>query len=264
MSEGVDFPADPESGRQPATTVEESLDPAAAQAAVAPEPAGREAERLAVLEERDRIARELHDTVVRRLLATTMILMSATKAAQRADVASRLRRAADELDAAVRQLRSAVFDMRPAPEDEGLRSRLRRVIDHAAAGLGSAPSVRLDGLLDTAVSGGTAEHLLAAAGEALANVALQPRVTSVQVTAELCDLGVALRVEDDGAGVPDGRRLGGLGSLAGRAAELGGFFRARPRPGGGTTLLWWVPPDAADGRSESRSPRSEPGHCSQK
>ncbi|WP_141585754.1 sensor histidine kinase [Actinomadura sp. WMMA1423] len=250
MPEEVRPPADPETAQWlvEAFAIQGTL---AARGALAPEPAdrSREDERLAVLEDRDRIARELHDTVIQPLLATTMTLMSAIEVARGPGVAPRLRRAADDLDAAVRRIRSTVFDVPPAPHGEGLRRRLRRVIDDAAAALGSAPSVRLDVLLDTAVSGGTADHLLEAVREALANVALQPRVTSVQVAVELGDPGVVLRVEDDGAGVPEGRRLSGLGTMAWRAAELGGFFRARPRSGGGTTLLWCAPLDAADRRS---------------
>ncbi|WP_285494926.1 GAF domain-containing sensor histidine kinase [Actinomadura sp. NBRC 104425] len=224
------------------------LEAFAGQAAVALELAGRrrDAERLALLEDRDRIARDLHDTVIQRLFATAMTLMSASKITQRRDVAVRVQRAVDDLDDTIRQIRSTIFALQTAPDEESLRSRLHAVADAATANLGFAPSVRLDGLLDTAVPEGVGEHLLAVAREALSNVARHAQATEAKVTVEVGDEEVVLQVEDDGVGIPEGGRRSGLRNMAERAEGLGGSFWTRTRPGGGTLLVWRAPLDAAD------------------
>ncbi|WP_131740108.1 sensor histidine kinase [Actinomadura roseirufa] len=219
------------------------LEAFAGQAAVALELADRrrDAERLALLEDRDRIARDLHDTVIQRLFATAMTLMSAIKITRRPDVASRVQGAVDDLDETIRQIRSSIFALQAAGEEESLRARVHALVDGAAQGLGFAPSVRLDGLLDTAVDDATGEHLLAVVREALSNTARHARATEVTVVIDVGD-DLTLRVEDDGVGIPEGGRRSGLRNLRERAEELGGSFTTRPRQGGGTVLLWRVPP----------------------
>ncbi|WP_285564912.1 sensor histidine kinase, partial [Actinomadura rubrobrunea] len=204
------------------------LEAFAGQAAVALELADRrrDAERLALLEDRDRIARDLHDTVIQRLFATAMTLMSAGKITQRRDVAVRVQRAVDDLDDTIRQIRSTIFALQAGPDEEGLRSRLHAVVDEAADHLGFAPSVRLDGLLDTAVSDEVGEHLLAVAREALSNVARHARAREAQVAVDVRDDEVVLRVEDDGVGLCEGGRRSGLRNMAERAERLGGSFQA--------------------------------------
>ncbi|GAA4147343.1 GAF domain-containing sensor histidine kinase [Actinomadura keratinilytica] len=230
------------------TAAQRLLEAFAGQAAVALELAGRrrDAERLALLEDRDRIARDLHDTVIQRLFATAMTLMSVVKITQRRDVAVRVQRAVDDLDDTIRQIRSTIFALQTPPDEESLRSRLHAVVDAATANLGFAPSVRLDGLLDTAVSESVGEHLLAVAREALSNVARHARATEAKVTVEVGDDDVVLEVEDDGVGIPEGGRRSGLRNMAERAEGLGGSFQTLARPGGGTRLVWRAPLDAAD------------------
>ncbi|WP_119730141.1 sensor histidine kinase [Thermomonospora amylolytica] len=200
----------------------------------------RDAERLALLEDRDRIAKDLHDTVIQRLFATAMTLMSASKLIERPDVSIRVRRAIDDLDDTIRQIRSTIFALQAGPEDEGLRSRLHTVVDAAAENLGFAPSVRLDGLLDTAVEDDLAEHLIAVAHEALSNVARHANASEAAVTVSVGD-DLVLRVDDNGVGIPEGGRRSGLRNMADRAERLGGSFLTRDRPEGGTTLVWRVP-----------------------
>ncbi|MBX6767033.1 MAG: histidine kinase, partial [Actinomadura rubrobrunea] len=203
----------------------------------------RDAERLALLEDRDRIARDLHDTVIQRLFATAMTLMSVIKITRNPDVATRVQRAVDDLDDTIRQIRSTIFALQTSPDEESLRSRLHAVVDDAADNLGFAPSVRLDGLLDTAVSDEVGEHLLAVAREALSNVARHARAAQAHVAVDVGDDEVVLRVEDDGVGIPEGGRRSGLRNMAERAQRLGGSFQTRPRPGGGTVLIWRAPLD---------------------
>jgi signal transduction histidine kinase len=227
------------------------LEAFAAQAAVALELADRrrDAERLTLLEDRDRIAKDLHDTVIQRLFATAMTLMSAIKITEKRDVAARIQRSVDDLDDTIRQIRSTIFALQTTPEErQSVRSRLHGIVDAAAERLGFAPSERLDGLLDTDVPDGVAEHLLAVVQEALSNIARHARAGRAAVTVHVGGDELVLRVEDDGVGMPADAPRSGLRNMEERARGLGGSFDVEPRPGGGTLLCWRVPLDR-DGAS---------------
>ncbi|WP_245592685.1 GAF domain-containing protein [Actinomadura rifamycini] len=218
------------------------LEAYAGQAAVALELADRrrDAERLVLLEDRDRIAKDLHDTVIQQLFATAMGLMATLKIAQKPEVAARVQRAVDDLDATMRQIRSTIYALQTPSDRETLRGRLHSVIDSAAESLGFAPSVRLDGALDTLVDDEMAEHAVAVLREALANVARHARAAAVRVSVH-ADEKLTLRVEDDGVGTAGAGRRSGLADLRGRAERCGGTFAVRPRPGGGTEVEWTAP-----------------------
>jgi len=218
------------------------LEPFAAQAAIAFELAERrrDAERLVVLEDRDRIAKDLHDTVIQRLFATAMTLMSAIKITQKPDVARRVQTAVDDLDDTIRQIRSTIFALQAEPGDLTLRSRIHTLVDKATESLGFAPSVRLDGLLDTVVGPELADQALAVLHEALSNIARHAHAHKADVAVDVRD-ELIIRVEDDGQGIPDSGRRSGLRNLADRAEALGGTFTTRDRDGGGTILVWRVP-----------------------
>jgi signal transduction histidine kinase len=221
------------------------LEPFAAQAAVALELAERrrDAERIVVLEDRERIAKDLHDTVIQRLFAIAMTLMSAIKITQKPEVTRRVQGAVDDLDDTIRQVRSTIFALQVEPGDDSLRSRVHTIADAAAGTLGFAPSVRLDGLLDTAISPELGEQLLAVLQEALSNIARHARARQASVTVDVRD-ELILRVEDDGIGIPSGGRRSGLRNMADRAEALGGSFSTRGGAEGGTVLIWRVPVDA--------------------
>jgi signal transduction histidine kinase len=218
------------------------LEAFAGQAAVALELADRrrDTERLALLEDRDRIAKDLHDTVIQRLFATAMTLMAAIKITQKREVAVRIQRAVDDLDDTMRQIRSTIFALQASADTESLRSRVHALVDAAAEQLGFAPSVRLDGLLDTAVDDDIGEHLQAVVREALSNVARHAHASQVTVAIDVSD-DLLLRVEDNGVGIPEEGRRSGLRNMAERAEKLGGSFAAEPRPDGGTILTWQTP-----------------------
>ncbi len=224
-------------------SVRRLLEAFAAQAAVALELADRrrDAERLVVLEDRDRIAKDLHDTVIQRLFATAMTLMSAIKITQNRDVAVRVQRAVDDLDETIRQIRSTIFALQTSPDGEhSLRTRVLTAVDAAAESLGFAPAVRLEGLLDTLVGDEIGDQLIAVLSEALSNVV---RHADARWAAVAVDAGefLVLVVEDDGVGIAEGGRRSGLRNMAERAESLGGSFDIRERDDGGTTLEWRVP-----------------------
>ncbi|GAB3979095.1 two-component system sensor histidine kinase [Actinoallomurus acanthiterrae] len=218
------------------------LEAFAAQAAVALELADRrqDTERLSLLEERGRIAKDLHDTVIQQLFATAITLMSAIKTTEKPDVAVRVRRAVDDLDDTIRQIRSTIFALQMSPGDQGLRACIQPVIDKAAEILGFVPETRLDGTMDMTVDDEVALNLPAVLAEALSNVARHARASQVSVAVSAGD-EVMVRVTDDGIGIRPGGRRSGLRNMADRAERLGGSFRIRPGESGGTVLEWRVP-----------------------
>ena len=241
-------------GRQPfAPAAAEMIATFAAQAAVAIELAEhrRESERLSVFEDRDRIARDLHDLVIQRLYATGMSLEGATPLISRPEVADRVRTAVDAMDETIKDIRATIFALqaRRAEKPPGTRARILAVADEMAGPLGFAPSLRLSGPLDDVISGELAEHLLTALREALSNVARHARASRVDVTIDIGGRGggrkdgesAILRVRDYGIGINDVVRRSGLRNLADRAKQLGGTMQVIRHPEGGTELEWKVP-----------------------
>ncbi|MFG2715608.1 GAF domain-containing protein [Streptomyces goshikiensis] len=220
----------------------------AGQAALALELADRrhDAEQMSLLEDHDRIARDLHDLAIQRLFATGMTLQSAQRFVDHPEASERLARAVDDLDATIKIIRSTIFGLREheAPGTPlKLRSRTVQAIDEAAAVLGFTPALRMEGLIDTDVPATVAEEVLAVIGEALTNVARHARATRAEVSVAEGNGTLTVTVTDDGIGLPDGGRRSGLRNLAERAEKLGGSMAVAGRGAGerGTHLEWRVP-----------------------
>jgi len=215
----------------------------AAQAGIALELAEHrhDSARLAVLQDRERIARDLHDLVIQRLYATGMSLQGALPLITRPDVADRISSAVDALDETIREIRSAIFSLQSPsdPKRVGLRAKILDVVEEMTAPLGFAPSLRLVGPLDEEVPGEVGEHLLSALREALSNAARHAGASSVDVTVD-CGTDLALLVRDNGTGLGRSTRRSGLTNLAERARALGGRLRVGRAEGGGTDLEWRV------------------------
>ncbi|WP_203922714.1 sensor histidine kinase [Rugosimonospora africana] len=214
----------------------------AGQAALALERARAQDERelLVVLEDRERIARDLHDVVIQRLFATGLQLQSTSRLA-RPDVAERIGGAVDELDNTIRDIRSAIFELR-SPVAATLRADIHATVDAAAASLGFRPGLRLDGPIDSVVPEQVRPDLLAALREALSNVVKHARATSVTVRVAVTQGQLRLTVADDGVGVPsDVDERSGLLNLRQRAARHGGEVRVTATGDSGITVEWTVP-----------------------
>ncbi|WP_269750583.1 GAF domain-containing sensor histidine kinase [Herbidospora daliensis] len=232
-------------GRIPFTTSSlEMLKSFAAQATVALElaEARRDAERISLLEDRDRIAKDLHDVVIQRLFAVAMTLMSTVRLMEHPEAAARVRHSVDELDATIRQIRATIFALQGplGPDESGLRARVAEIVDKSYGDLGFRPMLRLDGQLDYGVPEEIADHVLAVLREALSNVVRHAAAKRVEVSLEAGD-EVTLTVDDDGVGLPPNGRRSGLRNLAERAENLGGCFEVARREGRGTHLQWRVP-----------------------
>ncbi|MFE0701293.1 GAF domain-containing protein [Streptomyces sp. NPDC058872] len=158
-------------------------------------------ERLAVFEDRDRIARDLHDLVVQRLFATEMMLESTRRrTADSSDEDALLGRAVDELDSTIQEVRTTIFALQqpPAEAPTSFRGRVLRETGGAAALLGFPPSVHFSGAVDTLVDEETAGRLLAVLRGALAAAHRRPGIGSITVEVSAGSDGARLRVEDDG------------------------------------------------------------------
>ncbi len=240
-------------GRQPfSSVVVEALGAFAAQGAVALELAeGRaSAERVALLRDRERIARDLHDLAIQRLYAAGLSLQRVARTAP-TDVAEQLSTTVDDLDETISLVRTTIYRLQPGdgsggtgPRRVGLRSRVITEVDATVMSLGFAPRLRFEGAVDTLVTPEVADHVVAVLREALSNVARHASASRAGVLLAVDD-DVALTVADDGVGIPPGAAHSGLRNLARRADELGGSFEvglANPDADrAGTRLVWRAP-----------------------
>ncbi|MDF3299163.1 GAF domain-containing sensor histidine kinase [Streptomyces sp. K1PA1] len=223
----------------------------------------RDAEQLALLGDRDRIARDLHDLVIQRLFADGLTLQATLgHVTDRPRVAERVQRVVDDLDDTIKVIRTTIFGLQH-PERSGggvgLRARLVAVTEEAAATLGFTPALRMTGLLDTAVPARYADHLLAVLREALSNAARHAHAGAVEVGAEVADGTLRLTVADDGRGIDLAvPRRSGLANLRSRAEELGGELDVSPQRPSGTLLRWTVPLPAPAADPEDQEDTHDP------
>jgi signal transduction histidine kinase len=213
----------------------------AAQAALALERARVQEERelLMVLADRERIARDLHDVVIQRLFATGLGLQGLTRMTQRDDVRDRLDQAIDELDATIRDIRTAIFGLH-RPSAASVRAALKTAVDDAAKALGFRPQLTVTGPIDLGISDPLRSDLLAVVGEALSNVVKHARASSVAVDVAIAAGRLTLRVADDGVGM-SARGVGnGMVNLRRRAEDRGGEFTVADVVPHGTLLIWTV------------------------
>jgi signal transduction histidine kinase len=235
----------------------------AAQAAIALELADSraDAERLSVFEDRDRIARDLHDLVIQRLYATGMSLEGTMTMITKREVADRVRNAVDAMDDTIRDIRGTIFALqsRGRASAPRLRAEIVALADEMAEMLGLAPALRLGSGLDSRASGELTEQVIAVLREALSNAARHAAATRVDVTVDTDDAGVlTVLVRDNGRGIGETSRRSGLANLADRAEQLGGKLRVSPADGGGTELEWKVPVPAEAPAVPDDAPRAAP------
>jgi PAS domain S-box-containing protein len=198
--------------------------------------------RVALAEDRDRIGRNLHDTVIQELFGLGMSMQSWISSVDDATVRERLGEAITTIDQIIREIRATIFGLHEAvPGEPTFTSALHDLVNSAHATLGFTPRLVVEPP-DVEPPAVVAEHLLPTVREALANVAKHARAGSVVVHLRIDDGRVRLTVTDDGVGIPAARRrAGGLDNLARRAAILGGRLTVQAHAGGGTELCWEVP-----------------------
>ncbi|CUR58656.1 GAF domain protein [metagenome] len=196
---------------------------------------------LAIVSDRERIARDLHDLVIQRLFATGLQLQGTRAKAGDPAVQSRLDQAVADLDSTIRDIRSTIFELQHAGE-RSVRHDVRELVQEYQATLGFTPTLRTLGPVDTVLSGSRLhEHLLAVLREALSNVARHAGASAASVEIDVVGGDLVLRVADDGCGLPERRDESGLLNVRQRAEALGGRIRLIDREPKGTVLEWTVP-----------------------
>ncbi len=195
----------------------------------------------ALTEDRDRIARDLHDSVIQRLFAIGLSLQGTARLVERPEAVMRIGEAIDKLDETIRQLRKAIFDIELTINKEGLHPKVLDLVHELRPVLGLLPQVSFSGPVDTVVSDSLAEEVLAVLREALTNVGKHARASQVVITIAAGD-ELRLVVADDGDGIGDAAAAGlGLKNLRQRAERLGGSVDLGTSREGGTRLTWHVP-----------------------
>jgi len=191
----------------------------------------------AVRAERERIARDLHDTVIQRLFATGMQLQSVRRTAGE-EAGAGITTAIRDLDATMKDLRATIYGLRRRRHASVL-GQVEALVEEYAGGLGFRPKLRHSGPVDALLAGDLGDHVLATLREALSNIVKHARASAADVELHVSPAWTMLRVSDDGVGIPigEGGVLGsGLANLRARAEHLGGLLHIR-----GSRVDWIVP-----------------------
>ncbi|MEV0842442.1 GAF domain-containing protein [Actinocatenispora sera] len=216
----------------------------AGQAALALERARDQQQRqlFAILGDRERIARDLHDLVIQRLFAAGTQLATTDQLVIKPEVHKRINAVIDDLDATIRDIRGTIFQLRTPAEDD-LRNQIRITVDQARPSLGFPAQLSLRGPVDTLVTGELRGCLLAVIRESLSNIARHAQASTVTVTVTVSADLLRVEVTDDGVGIDPTavRRSGGLANMTERAQHHGGTFTWSGREPTGTILEWSVP-----------------------
>jgi len=201
-------------------------------------------ERIQIFEERDRIARDLHDHVIQQLFAAGLTLQGISMGMGESAHSARIEGVVDSLDDAIQQIRNSIFELhdRLGPQGSGVRAGVLEVVSGLVPVLGLEPEVRFTGPVDTIVSTDLAEDIVAVVREALSNIARHAQASSVEVSLSATAAMVELKVVDNGCGLGESTRRSGLENLRVRATKRGGSFDAGGAVAGSGTVLTWSAP----------------------
>ncbi len=197
-------------------------------------------EELAVISDRDRIARDLHDVVIQRIFAAGLQLQGAALLSADPDITARVSRAAADLDQTIKDIRGTIFELQQ-PRAGSLRGELRDLVREYVPVLGYTPTIRISGPVDTAVTDVVREQLLPVLREALSNLVRHAAATEAEVGVVVTAEELRLSVVDDGVGVPAETSESGLRNARRRAVSLGGELELVAREPRGTSFRWRVP-----------------------
>lgn len=197
-------------------------------------------QRLTMLEDRDRIGRDLHDLVIQRLFAVGLGLEGTSRLADTPEVARRLGKAVDDIDATIRDIRRTIFALGTVESSQDVQAEVSRLVERATGSLKFRPELRFDGPVRSLIAGDMVPDLLAVLGEALSNVIRHAEASSLSVLLAASDQ-IVLTVTDNGCGIPPGSVESGLANMRSRAEHRGGTLAVDSAADRGTTLRWSVP-----------------------
>lgn len=207
-------------------------------------------QRMVLLEDHDRIARDLHDHVIQRLFAAGLTVQSVASGLDNGPHSARLDRVVSDIDETIRQIRTSIFGLRGhlGPQTGTLRPRILQTVTEVTPTLGFEPRVSFAGPLDSVVPDDVVDDLIAVCREALTNTARHARASRVDVTLTADASELSLTVVDDGVGMGSVERRSGLANLRDRAVRRGGSLTITSAPGAdssprpeGTRLTWTIP-----------------------
>ncbi len=204
----------------------------------------RRVQEAAVYEERDRLARDLHDTIIQRLFAIGLSLQGMAANPTASGSAERLTKTISDIDDTIRQVRTSIFELESDGIGRGLRDNVLSLLSDLRPVIGFDVHLSFDGPVDTAVPDIVCEHLLVVIREAVTNIGRHAGAASASVDVSVRDGYCRLRVIDDGRGISGSESRGGglgLGNLRRRAEKLHGHFEIESPDTGGTILHWQVP-----------------------
>ena len=202
-------------------------------------------QRMALLEDRGRIARDLHDHVIQQLFATGLELQSIAGSAS-PDLAQRIARSVVNMDASISQIRTVIFALSVPATDphDTIRHWIIDLVNELAPRLARTPNVSFSGPVDLMITNDLAEDVVAVAREALVNVIKHASAEHTSVDLAIVDGTVRLVVVDDGTGANGATRRSGVSNLEKRALMRGGAFDFTSGVNG-TRVTWTVPVESA-------------------
>ncbi len=204
---------------------------------------------LTLADERARIGRDLHDTVIQRLFVVGLSLQRLQASELPTDALDRIEQAIEDLDDTIREIRSTIFAITAQGSDEpgSIRRDLIALAEEIDGRLGTSVSVSFKGPIDAAVRGDIAQSIRSAARESLTNVVRHARASRAEVMLSVEADRIELRVIDDGIGVTHDRGAGnGIRNLEARAVDHGGGCTISSLAAGGTEVVWWARRTEAD------------------
>jgi signal transduction histidine kinase len=198
---------------------------------------------MIMLEERDRIARDLHDHVIQELFSIGLGLQGvAAQLDGSPDLARRIIRRVDDIDRAIRRIRTSIFALRGGLAEgssQSLRNQILEIASDVTPALGFPPAVSFAGLIDTSIDPELAEDVAACVRETLTNIGRHAAASMASVEVSAVSGQVTVRVADDGVGMPERpARNSGLANLEARAEKHAGSLSVGRREGGGTVIEW--------------------------
>jgi signal transduction histidine kinase len=202
------------------------------------ERSGRELQRLQVLEERERIGKELHDGVIQSLFAVGMHLQGLATAADDDTISRNLESAVEDIDHAIRDLRNYIFGLRPGIlADRQLDQALKEMATDFASRSGVVTVVEVDAEAASRLTS-RAGDVVQIVREALSNIGRHGGATTCRVSVGRNSAGLVIEVDDDGQGFDVELTTWGMGlqNLRERVGSLGGIFQIQSTPGEGTTV----------------------------